>query len=140
MWVRMESLPAIGFAERQCRRGTILILVNTDFFSSFKSFIHLIYLFRSWRGGEAVNTAVCKTAMHRFESGSRLKIIMAGKEQIAPEGRFLINFTKAEMLVGLGITLIPGLGGIGALTFLLGGTEYLIIQFAKKQGEKNNLQ
>ena len=24
------------------------------------------------RGGEAVNTAVCKTAMHRFESGSRL--------------------------------------------------------------------
>ena len=26
-----------------------------------------------WRGGEAVNTAVCKTAMRRFESGSRLQ-------------------------------------------------------------------
>ncbi len=25
-----------------------------------------------WRGGEVVNTAVCRTATHRFESGSRL--------------------------------------------------------------------
>lgn len=65
---------------------------------------------------------------------------MAGKEQISPEGRFLVNFTKAEMLVGIGIALIPGLGGIGALTFLLGGSEYLIIQYAKKQGEKKKLQ
>ena len=61
---------------------------------------------------------------------------MAGKEQIAPEGRFLINFTKAEMLAGLGISLIPGLGTFGAVTFIMGGLEYLIIQYAKKQGEK----
>lgn len=58
------------------------------------------------------------------------------REQIAPEGRLLINFTKAEMLVGLGMALIPGLGTLGAVTFMVGGIEYLIIQYAKRQGDK----
>ena len=60
----------------------------------------------------------------------------AEREQIAPEGRLLINLTKAEMLVGFGMVLIPGLGTLGAVTFIAGGMQYLIIQYAKRQGAK----
>nr|MBI5455444.1 hypothetical protein [Candidatus Levybacteria bacterium] len=61
---------------------------------------------------------------------------MAGKEQIAPEGKFLINLTKAQMIIGAGLILVPGLGHLGALSFINGGIEYLIIQYAKRQGDK----
>lgn len=56
--------------------------------------------------------------------------------QIAPEGKFLINFTKAQMIVGAGLVLVPGIGALGAILFINGALEYSIIQYAKRQGDK----
>lgn len=63
---------------------------------------------------------------------------MAGKEQgqVAPEGKFLIRLTQAEMIAGAGVLLVPGLGTLGAVLLIKGAAEYAIIQLAKKEGAK----
>ena len=61
----------------------------------------MLYLQAIWRDGEVVNTAVCKTAIRRFESDSRLFVIICMKnpeyEHSESEEKDEIGFSEKDL-------------------------------------------
>lgn len=84
------------------------------------------------RGGEAVNTTVCKTVMHRFESGSRLKAMAEIERNISPkQAEWLLKGT-ALAIATIGIMLVPTLGAVGAVDFILGAGMFALVEKQKR--------
>ena len=94
------------------------------------------------------NTAVCRTAIHRFESGSRLKLLVfcdvifmhllqttgivriVMTERLNPIERGIKKLSAAEMVfAGVSLLLLPLVGTTTALTIgLLGGVKYAYLE------------